>query len=229
MVRKAAARAAATGCGLSVGACAVCSALPVKEILLKIKTRLLIAALTASSSLASSAPALAGRIPHPSAPAVAVNWCAQPHRHGAICVQVKGTAVVSGTWGSGNNHRLRAVPVPGRFEHQPQVQIHIAGRPGKCIGSNRANRTALVTGCGPGGVGTVFGITPGNRLVSRYWTLAEHASGGDPDYLLTASRHGHLLTYRLDASTRFSQFWAPCGHDVCGVLGVPAVLAASRG
>lgn len=159
-----------------------------------------------------------GRIPHPNQPAVAVNWCAQPHRHGATCIQVKGTAVVAGIWKNARGHKLRAVKVRGTFEHQPLYQLHIAGRAGKCIGSNPANRTAAVQPCGSSGTGTVFALSPGFHLISRYWTLQGGNLDGAHNVLLTVTRQGHLLTYRVDG-TAASQFWAPCSHSVCGITG----------
>jgi hypothetical protein len=163
--------------------------------------------------------ATAGRIPHPSQPSVAQDWCAQPHRHGTTCIEVRSSAIVAGFWNSNRSHKLRAVKVRGTFEHNPLYQLHIEGRPGKCVGSNPANRTAMVQPCGHGGVGTVFALTPGFHLTSRYWTLFEGNLDGAHNVLLTVSRRGNLLTYKVDGTTTFSQFWAPCSHAVCAVTG----------
>jgi hypothetical protein len=160
-----------------------------------------------------------GRVPHPSQPAVAVNWCAQPHRHGAACIQVKDVAVVAGNWSTARGHKLRAVHVPGTFEHQPLYQLHIAGRAGKCIGSNPANPTAAVQPCGPGGVGTVLALSPGFHLTSRKWTTFHGNLDGAHNWVLTSARHGNLLTWTEDGHSTRSQFWAPCGHNVCGITG----------
>lgn len=165
--------------------------------------------------------------PRASAPSVAYNWCSVPHKHGDICVQAKGVAAVSGSWNDGRGHKLRAVRVPGRFMHERIFQLHVAGRPGKCLGSNPGNPTGMVTGCGPGGVGTVLAITgplTGNfpaLIISRYWTqFLGH--GADPRWVLSITRRGHLLRWKPDGSTRYSQYWAPCAGAVCGTTGQPA-------
>jgi hypothetical protein len=160
-----------------------------------------------------------GMTPDPSQPSVAVNWCAQPHRHGSACIQVKGIAVVAGAWRTTRGHKLRAVKVRGTFEHNPLYQLHIARMPGKCIGTNPGNQTAMKQPCGTGGVGTVFALTPGFHLISRYWTLFHGNLDGAHNYLLTSARPGHLLTYKVDGGTTRAQFWAPCSHDVCGITG----------
>lgn len=181
------------------------------------------AALTAAALTATLAgPASAAHTPAgPDAMFGTAVWCAHPHTPGAVCLRARGIAVLAGFWGT-RGGVLRLERVPGRFEGSPLGQLHITGRPGKCVGSNPANTTAMVVPCyGRAATGSVFAVR-GIQLVSRYWTLAMRSPGVDPNWVLTASRRGNLLRYRLDGSTRASQFWGPCSQADCAPSSQPA-------